>query len=58
MPRRGRLEWSFKFLRRGDGRVFRSPFGSLCGQSRQKSLKRPGDNSVYRTVCWMFLWPR
>ena len=26
-------------------------------QSFQKSLKRSGDNSVYRTVCWMFLCP-
>ena len=25
---------------------------------RQKSLNRPGDNSVYRTVCWMLRWPR
>ena len=25
---------------------------------RQKSLNLPGDNSVYRTVCWMLRWPR
>ena len=25
---------------------------------RQKSLNRVGLNSVYRTVCWIFLWPR
>ena len=24
----------------------------------QKSLNLPGDNSVYRTVCWMLRWPR
>jgi hypothetical protein len=24
----------------------------------QKSLNLVGDISVYRTVCWMFLWPR
>jgi hypothetical protein len=30
----------------------------LRAQSRQKSLKRIGDNSVYRTVCWMLRWPR
>jgi hypothetical protein len=32
--------------------ILRSPniFLSRC-QSRQKSLKRPGDSSVYRTVC-------
>jgi hypothetical protein len=24
---------------------------------RQKSLNLVGDNSVYRTVCWMFLCP-
>ena len=24
----------------------------------QKSLKRVGDKSVYRTVCWIFLCPR
>jgi hypothetical protein len=39
----------------------RTPPG-ICGQSgrahRQKSLNRWGDNSVYRTVCWMFRWPR
>ena len=27
-------------------------------QSRQKSLNRVGDSSVYLTVCWMFRWPR
>jgi hypothetical protein len=27
-------------------------------QSSQKPLKRSGDNSVYFTVCMMFLWPR
>jgi len=27
-------------------------------QSSQKDLNRSGDSSVYRTVCWMFLWPR
>ena len=27
-------------------------------QSRQKFLNRVGDSSVYRTVCWMFLWLR
>jgi hypothetical protein len=26
--------------------------------SRQKFLNRVGDNSVYRTVCWIFLCPR
>ena len=25
---------------------------------RKKSLNLPGDNSVYRTVCWMLRWPR
>ena len=24
----------------------------------QKSLNLPGDNSVYRTVCWMLRWPK
>ena len=27
-------------------------------QSFQKSRNRSGVSSVYRTVCWMFLWPR
>jgi hypothetical protein len=27
-------------------------------QSRQKSLNRFGESSLYRTVCWMFLCPR
>ena len=27
-------------------------------QSFQKSRKRAGESSVYRTVCWMFLCPR
>ena len=27
-------------------------------QSFQKFLNRSGAISVYRTVCWMFLWPR
>ena len=25
---------------------------------RKKSLNLAGDNSVYRTVCWMLRWPR
>ena len=28
------------------------------GQSRQRFLKRVGNSSVWRTVCWMFRWPR
>jgi hypothetical protein len=27
-------------------------------QSRQKFLNRSGASSMYRTVCWIFLWPR
>jgi len=30
----------------------------LLPPQRQKSLKRSGDNSVSRTVCWMFRWPK
>ncbi len=31
--------------------------GLISVHVRQKSLKRVGDNSVYRTVCWIFLCP-
>src|SRR5262245_35528075 len=37
-----------------------SPYcpGHSAGRSqRQKFLNRSGASSVYRTVCWMFLWP-
>ena len=27
-------------------------------QSFQKFRNLSGESSVYRTVCWMFLWPR
>jgi hypothetical protein len=31
---------------------------TILAQSFQKSRNRSGDSSEYRTVCWMFLWPR
>ena len=37
------------------------PIAAIAGDRevyRQKSLNLPGDNSVYRTVCWMLRWPR
>ena len=37
----------------GGGDFSSDEFGHL-----QKSLNLPGDNSVYRTVCWMLRWPR
>ena len=38
---------------RGDDDDQPDEFGHL-----QKSLNLPGDNSVYRTVCWMLRWPK
>jgi hypothetical protein len=32
--------------------------GAIVFGHLQKSLNLPGDNSVYRTVCWMLRWPR
>ena len=34
-----------------------TPIPSIADDQRQKSLNRSGASSVYRTVCWMFLWP-
>src|SRR5262245_2007632 len=46
------------FYRRLIRRIVQKLASSILAHSRQKFLNRVGDNSVYRTVCWMLRWPK
>ena len=51
--------WGFTTVRGAVPNAPKVPYRpARPSQPFQKSLNRVGDSSVYRTVCWMFLWPR